>query len=143
MKVRKFITKVAAVSALTVLAVPAQAAHSWSIYHWARTANPLPLEVVDSVTSDWQTEFNDSINDWNAGAGGFASVLALTASSGSDDSKVRKRCTTINGKMRVCNASYGRNGWLGLASINLDGESHITKGVAKLNDSYSFYWDAV
>ena len=101
MKIRMFITKVAAVSALAVLAVPAQAEHSWSIYHWARMANPLPLEVVDSVTSDWQTEFNDSIIDWNAGATGFASVLNLTTSPGADDSKARKRCTTINGKMRV------------------------------------------
>ena len=142
MKIRKFITKVVAVSALTVLAVPAQASHSWSIYHWARQANPLPLEVVDSVTGPWQIKFDESIDDWNAGAPSFGSVLALTPSQGAEDSKARKRCTTINGKMRVCNASYGRNGWLGLASINLDGDSHITKGVAKLNDSYSFYWNA-
>ena len=45
--------------------------------------------------------------------------------------------------MRVCNAAYRRNGWLGLASINLDSSSHITKDTAKLNDSYSDYWAAV
>ena len=137
MKVRNFVTKVAAISALAVLAVPAQATHSWSIYHWARTVNPMPLEVVESVTSDWEDDFNESIVDWNE-----SSVLAMPVTVGDASSKARKRCTTISGKMRVCNASYGRNGWLGLASINLDNESHITQGVAKLNDSYSSYWSA-
>ena len=141
MKVRHFIFRVAAVSALAVLAVPAQATHSWSIYHWARTANPMPLEVVDSVTFDWQKQFDDSIDDWNGGPSPL--VLDMPVSRGDESSKARKRCTAISGKMRVCNASYGRNGWPGLASINLDAERHITKGVAKLNDSYSSYWASV
>lgn len=135
MTVRHFVAKVAAVSALAVMANPAQASHSWSIYHWARTANPMPLEVVDSVTADWQADFVESMVDWNK-----SSVLAMPTSQGDESSRARKRCTTISGKMRVCNASYGNNGWLGLASINLDGDSHITQGVAKLNDSYSSYW---
>jgi len=42
--------------------------------------------------------------------------------------------------MRVCNAAYGYNGWLGLASINIDNNGHITQGTAKMNDSYSSYW---
>ncbi len=40
------------------------------------------------------------------------------------------------GQLRVCSAAYRRNGWLGLASINLDSNGHITKGSAKMNDSY-------
>lgn len=138
MRIRHFVTRVAAVSALTFLALPVQANHSWSIYHWARSANPMPLEVVDSVTADWQAQFTDSMSDWNE-----SSVLNVPTSQGDESRKARKRCTTITGKMRVCNATYGRNGWLGLASINLDAESHITKGVAKLNDSYSSYWASV
>lgn len=137
MRVRHFVMKVAAIAVLAILAVPAQATHSWSIYHWARIANPLPLEVVDSVTSDWQQEFDDSVVDWNK-----SSVLDMPVTVGDDGSRARKRCKSISGKMRVCNASYGKNGWLGLASINLDSSSHITKGVAKLNDSYSSYWAA-
>lgn len=46
----------------------------------------------------------------------------------------------MTGQMRVCNAAYGNNGWLGLASINIDANSHITKGTAKMNDTYSSYW---
>ncbi len=138
MKVRHFTLKVAAVSAIAIMAVPTQASHSWSIYHWATTELPLPLIVVESVTSNWQDQFDDSIFDWNGGS----AVLAMTVSQGGESSKDRKRCKSVSGKMRVCNASYGRSGWLGLASINLDSNSHITRGVAKLNDSYSSYWNA-
>jgi len=44
-----------------------------------------------------------------------------------------------SGQIRVCNASYGFNGWLGLATIGIQG-GHITQGTAKVNDSYSSYW---
>ena len=84
MKVRHFVTKVGVVSAFAILAVPAQATHSWSIYHWARTANPMPLEVVDSVTSDWQVELDDSVFDWNGSV-----VLDLPVSQGDESRKVR------------------------------------------------------
>jgi len=43
--------------------------------------------------------------------------------------------------MRVCNASYGNNGWLGIATIGIDLNGHIDQGTAKMNDSYSSYWD--
>lgn len=42
--------------------------------------------------------------------------------------------------MRVCNAAYGQNGWLGLATINIDANQHITQGTAKVNDSYGWYF---
>lgn len=137
MMIKKFLIRAVAISVFSVLALPVQASHSWSIYHWARQANPLPLEVVDSMTSDWQIELEDSVIDWNLSA-----VLDMAISSGDESSKGRKRCTAISGKMRVCNAAYGNNGWLGLASINLDSNQHITQGTAKMNDSYSSYWAA-
>lgn len=42
----------------------------------------------------------------------------------------------VQGTTQVCNGTYGNNGWLGLASINLTGGNHITQGSAKLNDTY-------
>ena len=42
----------------------------------------------------------------------------------------------VAGTTQVCNDTYGRNGWLGLASINVTGGTHITQGTAKMNDSY-------
>jgi len=41
---------------------------------------------------------------------------------------------------RKNDALPGNNGWLGLASINIDSNGHITQGTAKMNDSYSSYW---
>jgi len=46
-----------------------------------------------------------------------------------------RNCKTTDGRVEVCNASYGYNGWLGIAQIWVSG-SHITKGVMKANDTY-------
>lgn len=42
----------------------------------------------------------------------------------------------VAGTVQVCNRTYGNNGWLGLASINITGGTHITQGSAKMNDTY-------
>jgi hypothetical protein len=46
-----------------------------------------------------------------------------------------RKCRATSGQVEVCNASYGRNGWLGIATIWASGD-HITQGTVKLNDSY-------
>lgn len=124
--------------ALTVglMAPSAHAGHTWNNYHWARTANPLPLLVVDSVDSTWQFEFDTALSEWNA-----SSVLDMSVDSANDSNRTRKQCKMVAGQMRVCNAAYGFNGWLGLASIGLDNNGHIDRGTAKVNDSYSSYWE--
>lgn len=109
--------------------------HSWNNYHWARMANPMPLRVIESVTSDWQTELGDSLSKW-----GQSSVIDIEVYSFDDGKGTRKKCKAVDGQMRVCNAAYGYNGWLGMATIYISG-GHITKGTAKVNDSYSSYWD--
>lgn len=111
------------------------AGHSWNSYHWARTANPLPLRVVDSMSADWDAELATALADWSA-----SDVIDLTVVAYDDSGKTRKRCAMISGQMRVCNAAYGYNGWLGLATIGLDSSGHIDQGTAKMNDSYSSYW---
>ena len=45
-------------------------------------------------------------------------------------------CAMRAGTTQVCNRAYGQNGWLGLASINITGGTHITQGSAKMNDTY-------
>ena len=50
--------------------------------------------------------------------------------------QARKRCAMVVGTTQVCNGKYGNNGWLGLASININGGTHITQGSAKVNDTY-------
>lgn len=126
MKKRLLVLLAALIGAGAVYAVPASASHSWGSYHWARTANPFTLRVIDSNSTNWDTYLDKAISDWTQ-----SSVLNLVEEAGSDN----KQCRAVTGKVRSCNGSYGQNGWLGLASIRASG-SHITSGTAKMNDTY-------
>ena len=52
-----------------------------------------------------------------------------------DAGQSRGKCRPTLGRDEVCDANYGQNGWLGVATIWLTG-SHITQGTVKLNDTY-------
>ena len=106
------------------------ASHAWGNYHWARTSNPFSIRVIDSMTSDWDDNLDVAISDWS-----ISSVMNVVEQTGDSSIKTRKRCPAVSGKVRSCNASYGNNGWLGLAQIWASG-SHITQGTAKMNDTY-------
>lgn len=125
----------AAVIAALILPLNVLANHSWGNYHWARTANPFTLKVTDSVTAEWQYAFEESLSRW-----GQSTLLNHAVVGADEGDRTRKRCSAISGQLRVCNAAYGQNGWLGLASINIDGNGHITRGIAKMNDSYDWYF---
>jgi len=121
---------VAAVAVLVVIAANSPvlfASHSWGNYHWARTANPFTLKVGNNVTSAWTSHFNTAVSDWNESA-----ALGLAPVTGT----ANKQCRMVAGTLQVCNRTYGYNGWLGLASINITGGVHITQGSAKMNDTY-------
>ena len=60
------------------------AEHSWGDYHWARTSNPLPLMVVDSVSAEWQFEFDIALSEWNQSA-----VLNMSVGSANDSSRTQ------------------------------------------------------
>jgi hypothetical protein len=110
-----------------VIAGTALASHSWGNYHWGRTSNPFTLEVGDNVTSAWDPYLDTAITDWSQ-----STVLDLTKVTGGTRPK---NCRPTSGRIEVCNASYGNNGWLGIAQIWASG-SHITQAVAKMNDTY-------
>ncbi len=115
------------VLALLVLPVAASASHSWNGYHWARTANPFTLKLGDNLTSVWDPFLVTTSSDWTA-----SSVLNTTIVAGTANPRT---CKATSGRVQVCNASYGSNGWLGIAGISVSG-SHITAGYVKLNDTY-------
>ena len=120
----------------TLFITPAALANNaWATYHWARTTSSFTLQVIDSTTPDWDTELGDALAAWSV-----ANEFDLEITSANDSNRMRKRCPTVNGQMRVCNAAYGFNGWLGLAAIGLDKNGKIDRGYAKMNDSYSSYW---
>ena len=114
--------------AVIVVATPLLATHSWGGYHWARTANPFTLKIANNMNNGWPTYFNVAVSDWNSATVMNLAPYIKTAS---------KRCPMVAGTVQVCNSTYGNNGWLGLASINLaSGTLHITQGSAKMTDTY-------
>ncbi len=117
--------------ALTFLAVSATsfATHSWGGYHWARTTPQFTLKLGDNLTSaDWRGHLAQTSSDWNSGNSAVLTAIVT--------GQARKRCSMVAGTTQVCNSRYGNNGWLGLASINITGGTHITQGSAKMNDTY-------
>ncbi|MDH5286652.1 MAG: hypothetical protein OEX23_08475 [Betaproteobacteria bacterium] len=126
--VRRAVALVAATSALAFFAPVASGSHSWGGYHWARTANPFTVELGDNVSAAWDAALAVASKDWSASA-----VLDTQLAPGLANPK---NCRPTAGRVEVCNAAYGSNGWLGIATISISGGVHVTQGTVKLNDTY-------
>lgn len=121
--------KIVTVSALAIFISVgvALANHSWGDYHWARQSNPFTVKFGDNVSSAWDSYLDTTSSDWSV-----STVLDTEIVAGGTSAK---RCRPTNGRVEVCSATYGKNGWLGLAQIRVKG-SHITSAVTKMNDTY-------
>ena len=120
---------------LAMLPGIAGATHSWGGYHWAHTTPQFTLKMGDNMTtSSWKSHLANASSDWNSpelfGAT-FTPLLTAIAAGQSN-----RNCSMVKGTTQVCNGKYGNNGWLGLATINITGGTHITQGSAKMNDTY-------
>jgi hypothetical protein len=113
--------------AIVAFSPAAQANHSWNDFHWARTSNPFTLKLGDNVTSAWDSYLNTTSTDWSK-----SSVLDTTKVAGGT---TRSTCRPTDGRVEVCNYTYGKNGWLGVAQVWVSG-SHIVQGTTKVNDTY-------
>ncbi len=125
---RKFYLTFAVIAILILgLATSALADHSWGDYHWARQANPFNLKIGDNLSSTWDSYLATASSDWS-----LSTVLDTNIVPGSSNPKT---CKPVPGRIEVCNSAYGKNGWLGIASVWVNG-SHITAGTVKMNDTY-------
>lgn len=124
---RVFLTAVFILWAFAVVPVPTFASHSWGGYHWARTSQTFTLNLGDNVSGSWDSYLVTASENWSASA-----QLDTTIVSGGTRPRT---CKPTSGRVEVCSATYGNNGWLGIAQIWVSG-SHITQGVTKLNDTY-------
>jgi hypothetical protein len=125
------------VSALAI-GSPALADHAWGSYHWSKGSGPLTIPVGDNVDSKWQVYLERAMAGGPRVTGGTGEGWNATAEIESPivaGGTTPKRCRAAAGRIEVCNATYGRNGWLGIAGISISG-GHITSGYTKLNDSY-------
>jgi len=115
-----------AAAIILLFASVAFASHTWSTYHWARTSNPFTLKLGDNLSTNWKSYLATTSSAWSQ-----STVLDTTIVPGLGGSN----CRAQTGRVEVCNRKYGFNGWIGLAQIWISG-SHITKGLAKMNDTY-------
>ena len=122
--------RVAALGVATILAlsVPASASNSWNNYHWLRSGTQIAPAVRVSGTAAWRSFVQASVSDWNRS-------IVIESPGPTEVARDPKRCAAINGEILVCNAAYGKRGWLGIATIWIS-NGHITQGTTKLNDSY-------
>ena len=128
-RTRSTILKMAAFAgAAALLATPVVASHSWNGYHWKRTTTQISPPVGDNVTTTWDSYLSTAVADWNRSSR-IQSSLTLGQSS-------RSTCPPRAGRIEVCNYTYGSTGWLGIASIWLAADGHISQGTTKLNDTY-------
>ena len=122
--------------ALVAFQMSASATHSWGGYHWARQINPVTIQVGDNVTSAWDAHLTLAASDWDAEPSGWSpqypdDVNPVVVAGAANP----RNCRPTSGTVQVCNASYGNNGWLGVAQIWVSG-LHIVQGTVKLNDYY-------
>ena len=118
----------AALIVALVLPGATSATHSWGGCHWARTSNPFTLKLGDNVNSAWDPYLRTTSSDWSQ-----STVLNTTVVAGGTQPR---KCRPTTGRVEVCNASYGNNGWLGVASISITSGLHITRCTVKVNDTY-------
>src|SRR6266545_5385670 len=103
---------VVAAAASAALASSASANHSWGGYHWARTANPFTVTLGDNVSSAWESYLQTAATDWSANTSGNPLNAAVAPGLARN-----KHCSATAGRVEVCDAAYGNNGWLGVATI--------------------------
>lgn len=123
-----FLVVIAALVAIAAFPTTSSANHQWGNYHWARTSNPFTVKLGDNVSSAWDSYLATTSSDWSA-----SSVLNTTVVAGSGTAA--RKCSPTLGRVELCDTTYGRNGWLGIASIWANGD-HITQGTVKMNDTY-------
>ena len=112
---------------VAALSSSVSADHSWGNYHWARTVNPFTVKLGDNLSAVWDPILATASTDWDQ-----SNVLNTAIVAGQSRNK---QCRPTSGRVEVCNATYGNNGWLGIAQIWASG-SHITQGAVKMNDTY-------
>lgn len=104
-----------------------QELHAWSTYHWDKAGDQVQLNLASNLSGGWLPYLNEASADWNV-----STVVETTVIQGSQSSR---KCKPVLGRVEVCNSTYGRNGWLGIAQVWIS-NGHIVQAVVKLNDTY-------
>jgi hypothetical protein len=102
-----------------------------TVYSWVGSTGKggLTLELLNALDDNWQTYFAQAISDWDSGT---PDALTLSTSRVTAESA----CSSVDGKMKVCNGDYGDTGWRGINELMLTSNDKIVSSVAKMNEYY-------
>jgi len=104
----------------------------WNEKYIERDNGGLHLTLVNSLSANWQTEFETAVADWSE-----SDALVLTTESlPVDDAWDNERkCAKQEGKMVVCNGNFGDTGWVGINYNEIMG-TRVISSVAQMNEYY-------
>ena len=134
-RVLKCIGSLSAVLGMFLIVGTASANHAWNGYHWSRPANPFTVTLANNLALDWPSYLTQAAADWSLTSGACNNSQNPVRCSVVSGGGSPKACRPATGQVKVCNSTYGNTGWLGLATIYING-NHITKGSVKVNDTY-------
>jgi len=85
----------------------------WNEKYIKRNDGGLTLTLVNSLTAEWQKEFEVAVADWSESDALTLSVEILPVEEAWSN---EKKCARQGGKQVVCNGFFGETGWVGIVS---------------------------
>ena len=90
----------------------------WDEQFIERDDGGLQLTLVNSLSADWQEEFEVAVADWSMSDALTLDVVVEPVDDAWDNDK---KCKRQDDKMVVCNGNFGDTGWVGIVSYSLCG----------------------
>jgi hypothetical protein len=134
---RALLLTLAAVFSLLALPSAAGANHVWWVNggpaHWASPANPAQIDLGDNLDDPvWDSQRHITAYLWSHG------VVAPGQIGVSQQLRVLPQAGGLaSNEVEMHDGPYGRNGWVGQATIWTDSQGHIRDATIQLNESYS------
>ena len=105
----------------------------WNEKYIKRDRGGLQLTVVNSLSADWQNEFETAVADWSESDSLTLSVEVLPVDDAWDNDR---KCARQTGKLVVCNGNFGETGWVGINLNEVQTTGRIISSVAQMNEYY-------
>mmetsp|Transcript_22659 Transcript_22659/g.33687 ORF Transcript_22659/g.33687 Transcript_22659/m.33687 type:complete len:289 (-) Transcript_22659:121-987(-) len=104
----------------------------WDEQYIERDSGGLQLTLVNSLSADWQEEFEVAVADWSESDALTLDVVVEPVDDAWDN---EKKCKRQDDVMVVCNGNFGDTGWVGINENEVRG-GRIISSVAKMNEYY-------
>jgi len=104
----------------------------WQEKFIERDNGGLQLTIVNSLSEEWQEEFDVALADWQESE---ALTLSVEVEPVDNAWENEKKCKRQDGLLVVCNGNFGETGWVGICENEVLG-GRIISAVAKMNEYY-------